>query len=399
MNLSIIGLQWGDEGKGKIIDFLTNYSELNIRYNGAHNAGHIIYIKNIKKNIRILPSGIFKKNCLCFISNNTMISLKNLFKEIKNIKDNLIISKECKILNNFDELIDVYIDKFNNIGTTGSGVSIFSIRKYIKICFNILDICNFNFFNIIKKNIFFYNLYFIFFKIKLKIIFFLFIFKIKKNIFLLKKKIVNNNIFVNNKYNKIFESSQGAMLDIDVGTYPFVTCSNTINKSIFINSNFFLKNIKFLAIIKSYITRIGNGFFISKLKKKKNFLFSIITNEFGTNSFRIRSSGWFDLISIVEMIKINNISNIILTKIDIFIFLKYLKILINYKIKKKYFNYKINFIYKKKFLKFCSWNKINKKYFLNEKNFHLYVRFIEKVINTPISIISIGKESNDLIIL
>ncbi|MBY0585477.1 adenylosuccinate synthetase, partial [Candidatus Carsonella ruddii] len=85
MNISLIGLQWGDEGKGKIIDLLTNYSDINIRYNGGHNAGHIIYINNIKKKIRILPSGIFKKNCLCLISNNVLLSLNNLILELKNI--------------------------------------------------------------------------------------------------------------------------------------------------------------------------------------------------------------------------------------------------------------------------------------------------------------------------
>ncbi|AQU89454.1 adenylosuccinate synthetase [Candidatus Carsonella ruddii] len=399
MNLSIIGLQWGDEGKGKIIDLLSNYSELNIRYNGGHNAGHIIYIKNIKKNIRILPSGIFKKNCLCLISNNVLLSLFNLLKELKNIKNNLIISENVFIVNKIDEFIDYLIDKIINIGTTFSGISICYLRKYLKCCLSIRNVFFINYYNLVKKIIFFYNLFFIFFKIKLKIIFLNFSINIKKLIFFFKKKIVKNNIFINNKNNKIFESSQGALLDFDLGTYPFVTCSSTINKSIFINSNFFLKKIKFIGIIKSYITRVGNGFLLSKIKKFKNNLFSILTKEFGTNSLRLRKSGWLDLICLINMIKINNISNIILTKMDSFIFIKYLKIIINYKSSNIFLNHKNNFFCKENYIKFFSWKTVNYKYNLNEKNFHLYVRFIEKSINTPISIISIGKRIKDIIIL
>ncbi|MBY0585320.1 adenylosuccinate synthetase, partial [Candidatus Carsonella ruddii] len=283
---------------------------------------------------------------------------------------------------------------------TYSGISVCYIRKYLKCCLFIKNIYKLNYYNIIKKIIFFYNLFFVFFKIKLKINFYFFSLKNKKILFFLKKKIIKNNIFINNKYNKIFESTQGSLLDLDIGTFPYVTCSNTINKSIFINSNFFLKKIKFIGILKSYITRVGNGFFFSKIKKNKNNLFSLITKEFGTNSLRLRKSGWLDIISIIEMIKINNISNIILTKMDSFIFLKYIKIIINYKTKKNIFlNYKDNMFCKNNFLLFSSWKIINKKYCLNEKNFHFYIRFIEKILNTPISIISIGKNINDVIIL
>lgn len=399
MNLSIIGLQWGDEGKGKIIDLLSNYSDLNIRYNGGHNAGHIIYVKNKKKSIRILPSGIFKKNCLCLLSNNALLSLFNLLKELKNIKNNLIISENVYIINKLDEFIDYLIDKIINIGTTYSGISICYLKKYIKCCLNIRNVYKINYFNLIKKNIFFYNLFFIFFKIKLKINFYFFSKNIKKMIFFFKEKIIKNDIFINNKNNKIFESSQGTLLDFDLGTYPFVTCSNTVNKSIFINSNFFLKKIKFIGIIKSYITRVGNGYLISKIKKFKNNLFSILTKEFGTNSLRLRKTGWLDLFSLINMIKINNISNIILTKMDSFMFIKYIKIVINYKSKNIFNNYNNNLFCKEKYLFFFSWKKVHLKYFLNEKNFHFYIRFIEKIINTPISIISIGKNNKDIIIL
>ncbi|MFI4847173.1 MAG: adenylosuccinate synthetase [Candidatus Carsonella ruddii] len=400
MNLSLIGLQLGDEGKGKIIDFLSNYSDINIRYNGGHNAGHIIYVKKIKKKVRILPSAIFKKKCLCLISNNIILSLYNFIYETKNIIfNNLIVSKECSIINNFDELIDFYIDKINKIGTTYNGISICYLRKYIKISFSIFNSINLNFIKIIKKNIFFYNLYFIFFKIKIKINLFFFICKIKYNIFFLKKIIVNNIFFTNNKYNKIFESSQGAMLDFNYGYFPFVTCSNIINKSVYIDSEFYLNNIKFITILKIYISKVGNGFFLTKFKIKKNFFFSLLTKEFGTNSLKIRKCGWNDLYHIKEMIKINNISNIILTKLDVIYFLKYLKILIYYKINNKCFNYKKNFVYKKKFIKFNSWKKNNKKYFLNELNFHLYIKFYEICLNTPITIISIGKHEHDLILL
>ncbi|BCG49252.1 adenylosuccinate synthetase [Candidatus Carsonella ruddii] len=401
MNLSVIGLQWGDEGKGKIIDLLTNYCNINIRYNGGHNAGHVIYLKNIKKVVRILPSGVLKKKCLCLISNNVALLLNNLLYEISDVnKDKIIISKNIFIINKIDELIDYLIDKILKIGTTYSGISIFYIRKYSKCCFQIKNLYNIIYFIKNFNIIFFYNLYFFFFKIKLKINIFLFSKKTKSMLHFFKNNIVNNNKFINNSYKKIFESSQGALLDFDLGIYPFVTCSNIINKSIFISSNFFYNKIKYLGIMKSYSTRVGNGSFLSKLEINKNYLLSLLTNEFGTNSLKVRKIGWLDLVAIIEMIKINNISSLILTKMDSLIFLKFIKIVISYKINnKKYYNYKDNLFYNNQCIFFNSWNISNKLYFKNEKNFHIYIRFIEKILNTPISIISIGKHERDIIFL
>ncbi|AFP83888.1 adenylosuccinate synthetase [Candidatus Carsonella ruddii] len=399
MNLSLIGLQWGDEGKGKIIDFFSNFSNLIIRYNGGHNAGHTIYKNNKKKIIKILPSGVFKKYCISLLSNNIYILIENLLKEIKINFNNIFISKNVFIINKIDEFIDFLIDKIIKIGTTFNGISIINLRKSIKCSFNIRNIFCLYFLKILKKNLFFYNIIFIFFKIKLKIFLFFLLKKIKIMIEIIKKNIVNNNYIINFKINKIFESAQGVMLDFNNGTFPFVTNSNIINKSIFINSNFYLNNLKFIGIIKSFSTRVGNGNLNTKLNKKKNFFFSYINKEFGTNSLRLRNSGWNDLFLLKEMIKINNISNLILTKMDSLITIKYIKLLINYNINKiKFFNYKNNF-FKNNYFIFNSWKKINLKYFKNEKNFHLYIRFIEKVTNTSIIIISIGKNEKDLIFL
>ncbi|XZR52626.1 MAG: adenylosuccinate synthetase [Candidatus Carsonella ruddii] len=399
MNLSLIGLQWGDEGKGKIIDFISNFGNIIIRYNGGHNAGHIIYKNNKKNIIKILPSGIFKKYCLCLLSDNVFLLIENLLKEININFKNVFISKNIFIINLIDEFVDYLFDKIIKIGTTFSGISVVNFRKVIKCCFNIRNIFKFNFINILKKNLFFYNIIFFFFKLKLKISIFFLLKKIKKNIFFIKKKIINNYIIVNSNINKFFESSQGVLLDFNKGTFPFVTNSNIINKSIYINTNFYIKKIKFVGIIKSFSTRVGNGFFNTKFKKKKNSFFSYINKEFGSNTLRLRNSGWIDLNSLIEMIKINNISNLIITKMDSLICLKYIKILINYKINdKKTFDYKNN-IYNNNYFLFNSWKNIYNNYSKNEINFHLYIRFIEKITNTPIIIISIGKNETDLIFL
>ncbi|WMC19495.1 MAG: adenylosuccinate synthetase [Candidatus Carsonella ruddii] len=399
MNLSLIGLQWGDEGKGKIIDYISNFSNIIIRYNGGHNAGHTIYKNNKKNIIKILPSGIFKKYCLCLLSNNVFLLIENLIKEININFKNIFISKDIFIINLIDEFVDYLFDKIIKIGTTFSGISIVNFRKNIKCCFKIRDTFKFNFIKILKKNLFFYNIIFIFFKIKIKIFKFLLFKKIKKNIFFIKKKIINNYLIINSNNNKFFESSQGVMLDFNKGTFPFVTNSNIINKSIYINTDFYLKNIKFLGIIKSFSTRVGNGFFNTKFKKKKTELFSYINKEFGSNTLRIRKSGWIDINSLIEMIKINNISNLIITKMDSLVCLKYIKLLINYKINnKKIFDYQNN-IFINNYLLFNSWKNIYFNYNKNEKNFHLYIRFIEKITNTPIIIISIGKNEKDLIFL
>ncbi|XZR53035.1 MAG: adenylosuccinate synthetase [Candidatus Carsonella ruddii] len=399
MNLSLVGLQWGDEGKGKIIDYISNFSNIIIRYNGGHNAGHTIYKKNKKNIIKILPSGLFKKYCLCLLSDNVFLLIENLLKEINLNFKNVFISKNIFIINLIDEFIDYLFDKIIKIGTTFSGISIINFRKVIKCCFNIRSIFKLDFIKKLKKNLFFYNIIFVFFKIKLKIYSFFLLKKIKKNIFFFKKKIINNCLIINSRNNIFFESSQGVMLDFNKGTFPFITNSNIINKSIYINTNFYLKNIKFIGVIKSFSTRVGNGFFNTKFKKKKNEFFSYINKEFGSNTLRLRKSGWIDVNSLIKMIKINNISNLIITKMDSLICLKYIKILINYKINnKKNFDYQNN-VYENNYFVFNSWKNISNNYHKNEKNFHLYIRFIEKITNTPIIIISIGKNEKDLIFL
>ncbi|AFP83698.1 adenylosuccinate synthase [Candidatus Carsonella ruddii CS isolate Thao2000] len=408
MNISLIGLQWGDEGKGKIIDFLSIFFDITLRYNGGHNAGHIIYYNNIKKKLKLIPSGFFKKNSLCYISNNVILSLKNIIIELNELilftnfnlyLKKIIISNKCTLNIIINELIDYLIDKIIKINTTLSGIGPTFVLKYLKCSLFLNNINCIYFIKKIKKNIFFYNLFFFFFNLKLKILY--------KNILLVKillfKKFfyfcINNNKIINNNYKKIFESSQGCLLDLNCGTYPFVTSSNTINKSIYILSNYYLYNLKFLGIFKSYITRVGNGFFLSKFNFYKNLIFAIFNNEIGTNSSRIRNSGWLDLFLIIKMIKINNISNIIITKMDILCFFKKIKIILNYfLIKNSNLINKIN-IYNYKIKIFNSWKYNYNNYFKNEINFHKYIRFIEKYTNTPIFIISIGKHIFDLIIL
>ncbi|AFP83508.1 adenylosuccinate synthetase [Candidatus Carsonella ruddii] len=408
MNISLIGLQWGDEGKGKIIDFLSIYFDITLRYNGGHNAGHIIYYNNIKKILKLTPSGFFKKNSFCYISNNVILSLKNIILELNELilftnfnlyLKKIAISNKCLLNIIINELIDYLIDKILKIGTTLSGIGPTFVLKYLKCSLFINSIYYIYFIKKIKKNIFCYNLFFFFFKLKIKILYKNIIFI---NIILLKKFFfffINNDKIINNNNKKIFESSQGCLLDLNCGTYPFVTSSNTINKSIYILSNYYLYNLKFIGIFKAYLTRVGNGFFLSKFNFYKNLIFALFNNEIGTNSNRIRNSGWLDLFLIIKMIKINNISNLIITKMDILSFFKKIKIIINYfLIKNSNFINKVN-IYNYKIKIFNSWNNNYHKYYKNEKNFHKYIRFIEKYTNTPIFIISIGKNIFDLIII
>ena len=355
-NVTVVGAQWGDEGKGKIVDWLSNQADIVIRFQGGNNAGHTIVVKNKKIALSILPSGIIRKNKISIIGNGVVVSPTALLKEIEILrkngisitKKNLIISDKATIIFNFNKKIDQIREASkgpNKIGTTGRGIGPAYEDKIGRRAIRFCDITNDKKILIskIENLISFHNtilsgLNSIALRVK----------NILKEIEEYKDEILKyvnrtSPILINAKLRGkkvLFEGAQGVLLDIDHGTYPFVTSSNTVASSASIGSGISPKNIGFiLGIVKAYTTRVGSGPFPSEQDNEIGDELGTIGNEFGTVTGRKRRCGWFDSVIVKHSIEVAGIEGIALTKLDVLDSFKEIKICTGYKLKGKKIDY------------------------------------------------------------
>ena len=418
MFYTIIGTQWGDEGKGKIVDWLASKVDLVVRFQGGNNAGHTIQINQSSYKLNLLPSGIIRGK-KCIIGNGVVLDPWALLDEInKLIKQGIKISNKnlmvaeniCLILpihKTIDEINEIERGKFG-IGTTKKGIG---PAYEDKVGRRSIRLCDLQDNNILKKKLSnlskfhsprlnFYNK-----KINLE--------ELYKQLTLIAKKILPyafptwkyiNDIGKNKDI--LFEGAQGSLLDIDFGTYPYVTSSNTSSGQIFAGTGFNIrKDNKILGITKAYTTRVGSGPFPTELKNKIGDYLVEKGKEFGTVTKRKRRCGWFDINLVKQSIKISGVNNIALTKIDVLDKLKKIKLCIGYKINNKKYDYlpasenlqsKIKPIYKT----FDGWEEST---FGKERwkdlptNARKYINALEKLLKTEISIISTGPERNQTI--
>lgn len=419
-NIVIIGIQWGDEGKGKIVDYLTSLSiDTVVRFQGGHNAGHTLVIKNKKINLRLIPSGILRSNVICIISKGVVISLDDLLKEIEIIKKNKIslnkrffISEECYLIFEYHINLDIAREKYlgkNKIGTTNCGIGPVYEDKIARRGIKIGEIFfHDKFYFKLKEIIKYYNfLLNNFYKeknINFNKLFDKTIILIEKIRELLCSNVINllNNFNLEGK-NILYEGAQGFLLDIDNGTYPYVTSSNTSVGGLINGTGIGPKNINMvIGVTKSYTTRVGNGPFPTEINNNIGRYLYKKGKEKGTNTGRIRRCGWLDLVALRYSIKINTISSICLTKLDVLDELKQIRICIDYKDKKDFNclnNYDKNI--KPIYFNVEGWIKQTKgivDYKKLPKKAKNYIRLIENEIGIPIDIISTGPDRNDTII-
>lgn len=420
-NIVIIGIQWGDEGKGKIVDYLTSLSiNTVVRFQGGHNAGHTLVIKKKKIKLRLIPSGILRSNRICIISKGVVISLNDLLNEIELIKNKKIlfkkrffISEECFLIFDYHIRLDIAREKYlgkKQIGTTKCGIGPVYEDKIARRGIKISDIFfKEKFYLKLKDTINFYNFVLNSFyketKIQLNQVFEHTIILIDKLRKFFLKNIINvlNNFIVEGK-NILFEGAQGFLLDIDNGTYPYVTSSNTSIGGLINGTGVGPKKINIvIGVTKSYTTRVGNGPFPTEINNKIGRYLFIKGKEQGTNTGRKRRCGWLDLVALRFSIKINTISIICLTKLDVLDELKEISICIDYKDKKDFNDLnKYDKTIKTRFFIVKGWRQQTKgivKYKNLPKKAKNYIRLIENEIGIPIDIISTGPDRKDTIIL
>ena len=419
-NLTIVGAQWGDEGKGKIVDHLCNKFDVVLRFQGGHNAGHTIIIGKEKFILSILPSGLIR-NKLSIIGSSVVIDPVHFLKEIdllrkkkiKISKKNLKIANNASILLPFHSIIDQIREQKlskKKIGTTGRGIGPCYEDKVARRGLKIYDLEDIDILRVRLKNL--VNFHNIFLKsLSKKRISFNETFKLLKSI---RKKILPFSVdvseFINSKYffkkKFLFEGAQGLMLDIDHGTFPFVTSSNTIPAiaaaSIGIKPS---KIGHILGVVKAYTTRVGEGPFPTEIKSNLGLELAKKGREFGSVTGRPRRCGWFDAVQCKKAINIAGINSIALTKIDVLDKFKKIKICYEYRIGKKIIkfmpnsNKMLNNI-KPRYLVLDGWCAntagIKNKKMLPQKA-QKFIKVIENILNIPINFLSNGPDRNDII--
>ena len=422
-NVVVVGSQWGDEGKGKIVDWLSSEADVVVRFQGGHNAGHTLVIDGVTYKLRLLPSGIVRKNKISIIGNGVVVDPWALLDEIKEIKskgvnvdeNNLILAETANLILPFHQEMDVIREDAagnSKIGTTRRGIGPAYEDKVGRRSIRVMDlISESNLDQRLKTVLIHHNAIRkglgkkIYEKDKLKED----LLKIAPEILKYSKPVWKKIDEFKKKGKKIlFEGAQGILLDVDHGTYPFVTSSNTVASAAATGTGCGPNTINYvLGITKAYTTRVGEGPFPTELKDSIGELLGSRGKEFGTVTSRKRRCGWFDGVLVRQTIKISGIDGIALTKLDVLDELDEIKMCIKYEIEGKEMDYlpaavedqvKVKPIYKT----FTGW-KSSTQGVKNIKdlpeNAKIYIHAIEDFIGAKISSISTSPEREDTILL
>ena len=412
---AVVGGQWGDEGKGKIVDLLSENSNIVARYQGGSNAGHTVYYNNNKLVLHQIPAGILRENTLCILGNGMVIDPTGVIEEIKCLKNNninfdnrILIDYYSHIVTPIHKLIDKTTEeKTNNkIGTTCKGIGPTYQDKYQRIGIRAIDLFNIESLKHKINN-----------RLELAID--------KKEINAEDIKILEFDNFYNActkispfiqdtfpvlyeslEKNILVEGAQGTLLDIDHGTFPYVTSSNCssagISTGLGIPGN---KLNEIIGIFKAYATRVGSGPFPTELFDQDGILLQSRGKEFGATTGRPRRCGWFDLVAAKYSVRLNGLTSIALTKLDIFDDFKYIKVCTHYEYDNKIINQMSNVLNcldkaKPVFKEFegwkCSLENINS---FNDLPVQAkeYINYLSNELGVPINIISIGPKRNQIL--
>jgi adenylosuccinate synthase len=420
-NSIFIGAQWGDEGKGRIVDLVSKDYDIITRFQGGSNAGHTIIIKNKKIVLHHIPSGVLRKGKVSVIGNGTVIDLNTLIKEIKGLRrggfkvtgKNLKISSLAHIIAPYHKLIDQQREVLKGrdaIGTTGRGIGPAYEDKVSRQGIRIVDLEDKVLLTKKVKQIL---------KEKNKIITKIFnkkgfnaknvVDELSKNYLYIKEFIADTGKFLNDSIQKdkrvLFEGAQGVMLDLDFGTYPFVTSSSTISSNASAGSGVaFSKLGDVVGISKAYTTRVGHGPFPSEMIDDQGLTLREFGTEYGATTGRPRRCGWLDLVALKHAVLVSGINSLVLTKVDILSIFEKIKVCTGYKLdNKKISSYPLKIedlsnvqpIYKE----FPSWsiNDLSKKKI--PKTLKSLIKFVESYLEVKVTMISIGPERDEIIYL
>jgi adenylosuccinate synthase len=423
-NLVVVGAQWGDEGKGKIVDILTKYADVIVRFQGGNNAGHTVVIGNEKTVFHLIPSGIFYPGKRCIIANGLVVDPKVLLEEIDNIRrkssswrdDRILISENAHVIMPYHKDIDIARERLrgkNKIGTTGKGIGPAYEDKVARKGIRMEDLLRKDIFRKkLKENLREKNLYLINIlnksEYKFEDIYEEYIEYGKR----LKKFITDTSLIIDEELKKgkniIFEGAQGSLLDIDHGTYPYVTSSNTLAGEVCLGVGIGPTKIdKVIGVAKVYTTRVGNGPFPTELKDESGSKLRENGKEFGATTGRPRRCGWLDLLVLKRAVRINGLSGLILTKLDILNGFNKIKICIGYKYGRKvYYEFPSNIEILKRckpiYEEFDSWDDD----ISNIRDYDSLPRNVKKLINRireflgiEIIMVSVGSKREETIMI
>ena len=418
----VLGAQWGDEGKGKVTDFFASSADYVVRFQGGNNAGHTIVVGDEKLALSLTPSGVLYPDCVPVIGSGCVIDLGFLKDELemlnsKNVSTKkLAISANAHVIMPYHKLLDELIEESlgdKKIGTTKKGIGPCYADKIKRSGIRIQDLLDDEVFtekvkiNIEEKNQLLTKIYGRDALDPYEII----------NEFKAYKEIINNHIkdtslmisnAIKQDKNILFEGAQGTLLDIDHGTYPFVTSSNTSSANAAIGSGVGPLNLnKIVGVTKAYISRVGSGPFITEQKNDIGDYLIEKGAEFGVVTGRRRRCGWLDLISLKYSVRVNSLTELFITKLDVLSGLDEIKLGVGYKNGDEVitdYPYQQDVFYNAEpvYETFEGWSEditSVKNFDALPENAKKYINAIEKFIEIPITFISVGPERNQNIVI
>lgn len=420
-SIVVVGSQWGDEGKGKIIDFLSKKANVIARYQGGDNAGHTITKNGQVYQLRLLPSGILYHDKTCIIGNGVVVNPKTLVSEIEHLKSigvqsaRLQISNRAHVILPYHQLLDTCqeANKTTKIGTTNNGIGPAYMDKAERTGIRMADLLNKQRFetllrqNLAFKNQLFENIYHVE-PLKFEDIF--------ESYYALGQQLkpyitdtaLEINTALENGENILFESAQGTMLDIDHGTYPFVTSSNPVAGGTTVGTGFGPTHIsKVIGVCKAYTSRVGDGPFQTELFDETADFIREVAHEYGTVTKRPRRIGWFDSVVLRHAKRVAGLTDLSLNCLDVLSGLKTLKICTAYRLNNEIIDYypadldeldQCEPIYET----LPGWQEditTCQTFAELPKNAQNYLKRIEELVNLPLATFSVGPDRNQTNIL
>ena len=342
----VLGTQWGDEGKGKIVDLLTESADAVVRFQGGHNAGHTLVIGNQKHVLHLVPSGIFREHVACMIGNGVVLEPTELLKEIDKlidmgipVQDRLRISPACQLLLPYHQALDLAREKArgrDKIGTTGRGIGPAYEDKAARRGIRIADLADEQGFaaqleEVLEYHNFVLQQYHGEAPVDYAEVLESSLAAGQRLLPLVEDVVASLHAQRTQGKRILFEGAQGSLLDVDLGTYPFVTSSNTTAGGTAVGTGFGPLHLDYiLGITKAYATRVGSGPFPTELSCETGQQLATRGNEFGSTTGRPRRCGWFDAALLRSAVRINSISGLCVTKLDVLDGLERIKLCVDY---------------------------------------------------------------------
>jgi adenylosuccinate synthase len=423
-NVAVIGAQWGDEGKGKIVDLFALDADIVVRFQGGNNAGHTLVVHGEKTVLHLIPSGALHPNKLCVIGNGVVVDPEVLLEEIRALQakghlldDSLLkISEEAHLIMPYHKAIDQARERLRGkgkIGTTGRGIGPAYEDKVARTGIRFVDLLDGSTFreklkrNIEEKNIYLKAI------LKEKTLDYDKIYDSYRGFGNeLEKYIADTGVLLDREIKAgkkvLFEGAQGTLLDVDHGTYPYVTSSNTVIGGVCTGAGIGPRHIhEVIGLSKAYTTRVGSGPFPTELKGPEGERLKQEGDEFGATTGRPRRCGWFDAVGVRHAVRINGMTGIALTKLDVLTGFKKIRISTEYRSGGKVYR---DFPASVKVLKTAEpvWEDMEgwdeplsgaKKMADLPKNAQRYVRRLEEIVGAPMILVSVGPGREQTIML